>query len=69
MNYQVFIIDDMISLYIRQEGMFRKARRTRRIQIRESDLNNAERFLNVVKSESELDFSILCHFSVRCKLY
>ena len=34
---RVSIVDDMVSLCIRQEGMFRKARRIRRIQARESE--------------------------------
>ena len=35
-DWRIFIVDEMVSLYIRQEGIFRKARRTRRIQMRES---------------------------------
>ena len=49
--------------------MFRKARRIRRIQARESDLDDAERPLNAVKSESESDSSISHLFPVRCKPY
>ena len=65
---RVSIVDDMVSLCIR-EGVFRKARRIRRIQARESDLDDVERPLNAVKSESELDSSISYHFPVRCKPY
>ncbi len=68
-DWRVSIVDDMVSLCIRQEGMFRKARRTRRIQARESDLDDAERPLNAVKSESESDSSIPYLFPVRCKPY
>lgn len=52
----------MVSLCIRQKGVFRTARRIRRIQTRESDLDDAERLLNVVKSESELRSSIHSFF-------
>ena len=42
----------------------------RRIQTREKDFNNeAERFLNVIKFESNLNFSISHLFSVRYKPY
>ncbi len=66
---RVSIVDDMVSLCIRQEGVFRKARRIRRIQARESDLDDAECPLNAVKSESESDSSIPYLFPVRCKPY
>ena len=69
MDWRVSIVDDMVSLCIRQEGVFRKARRIRRIQARESDLDDAERPLNAVKSESESDSSISYLFPVRCKPY
>ncbi len=68
-DWRVSIVDDMMSLCIRQEGVFRKARRIRRIQARESDLDDAERPLNAVKSESESDSSIPYLFPVRCKPY
>ena len=69
MDCRVSIVDNMVSLYIRQEGVFRKARRIRRIQARESGLNNVERSLNAVKSESESDSSISYLFPVRYKPY
>ena len=69
MDWRVSIVDDMVSLCIRQEGVFRKARRTRRIQARERDSDDAERPLNAVKSESELDSSIRYLIPVRCKPY
>ena len=59
----------MVSLYIRQKRVFRKARRIRRIQARESDLDDAECPLNVVKSESESGSSISHLFSIQCKSY
>ncbi len=69
-DWRVSIVDDMVSLCIRQEGVFRKARRIRRIHVRESDLDdNAERPLNAVKSESKSDSSIPHLFSIRCKPY
>ncbi len=69
-DWRVSIVDDMVSLYIRQEGRFRKARRIRRIHARGSFLNNnAECPLNAVKSESESDSSIPHLFPVRCKPY
>ena len=59
-----------MSLCIRQEGVFRKARRTRRIQARERNLdNNAERPLKAVKFESKSDSSIPYLFPVRYKPY
>ena len=51
------------------EGVFRKARRIRRIQARESGLNNAERPLNAAKSESKSDSSISYLFPIRCQPY
>ncbi len=69
-DWRVSIVDDMVSLCIRQEGMFRKARRIRRIQAREIDLDDeAECPLNAVKSDSKLDSSIPYLFPVRCKPY
>ena len=68
MDWRVSIVDDMVSLCIRQEGVFRKARRTRRIQVRKRDPDDdAERPLNAVKSESKSDSSIAYLFPVRCK--
>ena len=66
---RVSVVDDMVSLCIRQEGVFRKARRIRRIQARESGLDDAERPLNAIKFESKSDSSIPYHFPVRCKPY
>ena len=68
-DYRVSIIDDIISLYIRQKGVFRKARRIRRTQARESDLDDVERPLNAIKSESESNSSISHLFPLRCKSY
>ncbi len=69
-DWRVSIVDDMVSLCIRHEGMFRKARRMRRIQAREKDFDDeAERPLNAVKSESDSDSSISHLFPVRCKPY
>ena len=60
----------MVSLCVRQEGIFRKARRIRRIQARENNLNDeAERPLNAVKSDSKLNSSIPYLFPIRCKPY
>ena len=43
MHCRVSIIDDMMSLCIRLEGVFRKAGRIRRIQVRENFIDdNAE---------------------------
>ena len=51
------------------EGVFRKARRIRRIQARENYLDvDAERPLNTVKSEYESDSPIPDLFPVICKL-
>ncbi len=70
MDWRVFIIDNMMSLCIRQEGVFRKARRIRRIQARGNDLDdNAGRPLNAVKSDPRSDSSIPYLFPVRCKPY
>ena len=70
MDWRISIVDDMVSLCIRQEGVFRKARRTRRIQARERDPDDdAERPLKAVKFESESDSSIPYLFPVRCKPY
>ena len=70
MDWRVSIIDDMVSLCIRQEGVFRKARRIRRIQARERDPDDdAERPLKAVKFESESDSSIPYLFPVRYKPY
>ena len=70
MDWRISIVDDMVSLCIRQEGVFRKARRTRRIQARERDSDDdAERPLKAVKFESESDSSIPYLFPVRCKPY
>ena len=52
MGWRVSIVDDMVSLCIRQEGVFRKPRRMRRIQAGKSDLDDAECPLNAVMSES-----------------
>lgn len=69
-DWRVSIVDDMVSLCIRQEGRFRKARRIRRIHARGSFLDNdAECPLNAVKSESESNSSIPHLFPVRCKPY
>lgn len=69
-NWRIFIVDDIMSLCIRQKEVFRKARRIRRIQVRESDLDgNAEYPSDVVKSESESDSSISYLFPIRCKPY
>lgn len=58
-NWRISIVDDIMSLCIRQKKVFRKARRIRRIQVRESDLDdNAEYPSDAVKSESESDSSI-----------
>ncbi len=60
LDWRVSIVDDMMSLCIRQEGVFRKARGIRRIQARENDLDDdAGRPLNAVKSDPESDSSIL----------
>ena len=60
----------MVSLCLRQEGIFRKVRRTRRIKAKKKDSDDdAERLLKVVKFESESDFSISHLFFVRCKFY
>ena len=70
MDWRVSIVDDMVSLCIRQEGVFRKARRIRRIQARERDPDDdGERPLKAVKSESESDSSIAYLFPIRCKPY
>ena len=67
---RISIVDDMVSLCIRQEGMFRKARRIRRIQVRESDFDDGAKCpLNAIKSESKSDSSISHLFPVRCKPY
>ena len=69
-DWRVFIVDDIMSLCIRQEGVFRKARRIRRIQARGNDLDdNAERPLNAVKFDPGSDFLISHLFFVRCKPY
>ena len=68
-EWRVSIVDDMVSLCIRQEGVFRKARRIRRIQARKICLDDAERPLNAVESESELNSSKPHLFPVRCKSY
>ncbi len=69
-DWRVSIVDNIMSLCIRQEGVFRKARRIRRIQARGNDLdNNAGRPLNAVKSDSRSDSSIPYLFPVRCKPY
>ncbi len=60
----------MMSLYIRQEGVFRKAHRIRRIQARGNDLDdNAGRPSNAVKSDPGSNSSISYLFSVRCQPY
>ena len=70
MDWRVSIIDDMMSLCIRQEGVFRKARRIRRIQARERDSDDdAERPLKAVKFESKSDSSIHYLIPIRCKPY
>ncbi|KAF6238810.1 hypothetical protein HO173_003317 [Letharia columbiana] len=70
---RVSIVDDMVSLCIRQEGVFRKARRIRRIQGRKSHPRDAdtECTSNAVKSEStsESDFPGPHLFPARCKPY
>lgn len=69
-DWRVSIVDDMVSLCIRHKGIFRKARRIRRIQARGNDLDDdAERLLNAVKSDPGSDSSIPYLFFVRCKLY
>ena len=68
-DWRVSIIDDMVSLCIRQEGVFRKARRIRRIQARGGCLDDAERPLSAVKSDPKSDSSIPYIFPVRCKPY
>ena len=69
-DWRVSIVDDMMSLCIRQEGVFCKARRIRRIQAKGNDLDdNAERPLNAVKSDPESDSLVSHLFSVRCKPY
>ena len=70
MDWRVSIVDNIVSLCIRQEGVFRKARRIRSIQARERDPDNdGERPLKAVKSESESDSSIVYLFPIRCKPY
>ncbi len=69
-DWRVSIVDDMMSLCIRQEGVFRKARRIRRIQARGNDLDDdAGRPSNAVKSDPGSDSSIPYLFSVRCQPY
>ena len=69
-DWRVSIVNDMVSLCIRQEGRFRKARRIRRIHARGSFLDDdAECPLNAVKSEPESDSSIPHLFPVWCKPY
>lgn len=69
-NWRISIVDDMMSLCIRQKGVFRKARRIRRIQARGNDLDdNAERPLTAVKSDSESNSLISHLFPIRCKPY
>ena len=69
-DWRVFIVDDMVSLCVQQEGMFRKARPIRRTQVRKSYLDDdVEHPLNAVKSESESDSPDPHFFSVRCKSY
>ena len=70
LDWRVSIVDDMMSLCIRQEEVFRKARRIRRIQARGNDLDDdAERPLNAVKSDPGSDSSILSPFPIRCQPY
>ncbi len=70
MDWRVSIVDNMMSLYIRHKRIFRKARRMRRIQMRENDFDDkAERPLNAVKSESDSDSSISHLFPIRYKPY
>ena len=70
MDWRVFIVDDMVSLCSRQKRMFRKARRTRKIQARERDSDDDAKYsLKAVKFESESDSSIPYLFPVRCKPY
>ena len=68
-DWRVFIVDDMVSLCVRQEGVFRKARRIRRTQVRKSYFDDVEHPLNAVKSESESDSPDPHFFAVRCKSY
>ncbi len=69
-DWRVSIVDDMMSLCIRQKGVFRKARRIRRIQARGNDLDDdAERPLTAVKSDPGSDSLISHLFPVRCKPY
>ena len=59
-----------MSLCIRQEEVFRKARRIRRIQTRETNFDDdAKPPLNAIKSESESNSSVSHLFSIRYKPY
>ena len=70
MDWRVSIVNDMISLCIRQERVFCKARQIRRIQARGNNLDNDEgSSLNAVKSDPRSDSSIPYLFPVRCKPY
>lgn len=58
----------MVSLYSRQEGVFRKARRTQRMR---ADDVEVERTSTNIKTEpdSESDFPVLVLFPLRCQPY
>jgi Protein of unknown function (DUF3435) len=54
-GWRVSIIDDMVSICSRQEGVFRTARRIRRIQVKKGhqDEGGVERRLDAIKSKSK----------------
>jgi hypothetical protein len=72
---RVSIIDDMVSIYSRQKGVFRIARRIWRIQVKKghSDKAGTERRLNAINSESESEREseslVSALLPLRCKTY
>ena len=68
LEWRISIADDMVSLCSRQEGVFRKARRTRRMR---TDDVGAEPTMPTIKiePESESDSPALVPFPLQCQPY
>lgn len=68
LDWRISIVDDMISLCQRQEGIFCKLRRTRRMPSSDTD---AENTLSTIKTEPESDTesSLPPSFRLRCQIY
>jgi len=66
LDWRISIVDDMVSLCNRQEGIFRKPRRVRRMHLNDAE---AQTTLKAVETEPESESSVPPSFKLECKPY